>query len=515
MGTPNYMSPEQVRGERAGPPSDVFSLGAVFYEVIGGRRAFDADSMHAVLYKVTDSDPIPLAECCPDLPPIIEIFVSEGAGQGPRAPLPRRKRDARGPRAVPPGPRRLARGSGGHRLLARGPDHDPAAQRSGRPRRRGSNRPTSAAGTTPVAASRRIRPVGLAASMPGTTVLASLGPKGSEDRLETAGGTRQRRRGPTPPSRPAIRPAPSRAPLYIGATAVAVLIAAGALVAPEAPAGSRAPAPEDRQAKALVSVAVEAQLDAARRSLEFKDLEGAIAAAGKALQLDPGQRRGPGHRRDAPALRSTRSRPGARGARGGGRPATWTGPARRSRRCSPSCRSTPWPANCRRSSPAASRRRRTRRRRRWLARPRPHAAPAPALFAPTRKRPRWPGARNRRTARSSTPRRRSSSAKPSAPTRSRGATPSTRREADAAAGHDPPWSAADDLRSRGAHQRPRTAPDAGSAAPPPIVAATPPATPLPKTDAERRGGGAPARRQPQACDRGEGPGALQESCGPA
>ncbi len=47
------------------------------------------------------------------------------------------------------------------------------------------------------------------------------------------------------------------------------------------------PPPADSQAKAMVSVALEAQLEAARRSYEFKDLEGAMAGAEKALQLDP------------------------------------------------------------------------------------------------------------------------------------------------------------------------------------------------------------------------------------
>ncbi len=68
MGTPNYMSPEQVRGDRSDARSDVFSLGCVLYELLSGRRAFDADSMHAVLFKVMQAEPDPLEKVAPDVP---------------------------------------------------------------------------------------------------------------------------------------------------------------------------------------------------------------------------------------------------------------------------------------------------------------------------------------------------------------------------------------------------------------------------------------------------------------
>jgi eukaryotic-like serine/threonine-protein kinase len=69
MGTPNYMSPEQVRGEKATTRSDVFSLGAVFYELLGGRKPFDAESLPAILYQVMQLEPEPLERVRPDLPP--------------------------------------------------------------------------------------------------------------------------------------------------------------------------------------------------------------------------------------------------------------------------------------------------------------------------------------------------------------------------------------------------------------------------------------------------------------
>jgi len=45
LGTPQYMSPEQARGEPAGPPSDIFSLGLILYALMTGKPAFDADSL--------------------------------------------------------------------------------------------------------------------------------------------------------------------------------------------------------------------------------------------------------------------------------------------------------------------------------------------------------------------------------------------------------------------------------------------------------------------------------------
>ncbi|MFN7990350.1 MAG: protein kinase [Thermoanaerobaculia bacterium] len=60
MGTVGYMSPEQVRGENAAPPSDVFSFGAVLWEMATGRRAFRGDTAVETLHAILKSDPPPL-----------------------------------------------------------------------------------------------------------------------------------------------------------------------------------------------------------------------------------------------------------------------------------------------------------------------------------------------------------------------------------------------------------------------------------------------------------------------
>ncbi|MFN2633493.1 MAG: serine/threonine-protein kinase [Thermoanaerobaculia bacterium] len=57
MGTAGYISPEQVRGRRADPRSDIFSLGAVYYEMLTGRRAFMRDTPVDTLGAVLRDDP--------------------------------------------------------------------------------------------------------------------------------------------------------------------------------------------------------------------------------------------------------------------------------------------------------------------------------------------------------------------------------------------------------------------------------------------------------------------------
>ena len=68
MGTPNYIAPELVKGLSYDHRVDIFSLGVTIYEMLAGRRPFDAENDYAIIYKVASEEPVPLDEFRGDLP---------------------------------------------------------------------------------------------------------------------------------------------------------------------------------------------------------------------------------------------------------------------------------------------------------------------------------------------------------------------------------------------------------------------------------------------------------------
>jgi eukaryotic-like serine/threonine-protein kinase len=75
MGTVGYMSPEQVRGRPVDHRSDIFSLGAILYEMLSGRRAFAGDSSIETLNAILKEDPPDLSGTGRPLPPALERIV--------------------------------------------------------------------------------------------------------------------------------------------------------------------------------------------------------------------------------------------------------------------------------------------------------------------------------------------------------------------------------------------------------------------------------------------------------
>jgi formylglycine-generating enzyme required for sulfatase activity/dienelactone hydrolase len=76
VGTPAYMSPEQADGRYVDAHSDVFSFGAVLYEMLSGRRAFNGSSPLSIMAAVLQHQPTPLATLCPGIPPPLDRVVT-------------------------------------------------------------------------------------------------------------------------------------------------------------------------------------------------------------------------------------------------------------------------------------------------------------------------------------------------------------------------------------------------------------------------------------------------------
>ncbi|MBC3766665.1 protein kinase domain-containing protein [Neptunicella marina] len=68
LGTPRYMSPEQALGEEADGRSDLFSVGAIMYEMLTGKKAFDASNIGTLMTQITQKQPAPIQDFCPNIP---------------------------------------------------------------------------------------------------------------------------------------------------------------------------------------------------------------------------------------------------------------------------------------------------------------------------------------------------------------------------------------------------------------------------------------------------------------
>ena len=76
LGTVSYMSPEQAQGKKVDTRSDIFSFGAVLYEMATGSRAFEGESSLSTLSSILRDEPRPVIEVAPDVPPTLEaVFV--------------------------------------------------------------------------------------------------------------------------------------------------------------------------------------------------------------------------------------------------------------------------------------------------------------------------------------------------------------------------------------------------------------------------------------------------------
>jgi len=83
VGTFQYMSPEQVEGKDADPRSDIFALGAVLYEMVSGKRAFEGKTTASVLAAVLERQPAPISSIQPTTPQALDHTVKRCLAKDP------------------------------------------------------------------------------------------------------------------------------------------------------------------------------------------------------------------------------------------------------------------------------------------------------------------------------------------------------------------------------------------------------------------------------------------------
>ena len=77
LGTPRYMSPEQAAGLSVDGRSDLFSLGAIFYELLTGKKAFDSNNVATLIFQIMHKDPPPLRTTVPNVPVGLQRIVAK------------------------------------------------------------------------------------------------------------------------------------------------------------------------------------------------------------------------------------------------------------------------------------------------------------------------------------------------------------------------------------------------------------------------------------------------------
>jgi len=78
-----YMSPEQVRGERVDARSNFFSLGALFYEMVTDRKAFDREDAESLRQSILESSPVPPMHVNPKLNPVLSDLIMKALAKDP------------------------------------------------------------------------------------------------------------------------------------------------------------------------------------------------------------------------------------------------------------------------------------------------------------------------------------------------------------------------------------------------------------------------------------------------
>ncbi len=290
MGTPNYMSPEQVRGQKADARSDIFSLGAVFYELLTYHKAFDAESLHAILFQVLESEPESPRQWVPELPEILVQIVEKALAKDPterfrhagelREALRIAAQVLTGELDEEAGIAAVVEPSAGEATIIDTSGSEPTLIAPP------GTEPPSPAATKD--GSRR----GATLARARTLTTAKGGTAMGSRAARTAFPARSRVQ-PVPAPKSAPPPPASRLPLYLGGGVLLAVVAAVAVymaMRPGRPSGGTPSAGKDlsrEQVGALTDALVVSQVELARENLKDKNYEEALAQAERALKLDP------------------------------------------------------------------------------------------------------------------------------------------------------------------------------------------------------------------------------------
>jgi eukaryotic-like serine/threonine-protein kinase len=275
MGTPFYMSPEQVRGEKVDARSDIFSIGSVFYELLTDHKPFTAESMHAVLFQVLQNEPESVRRWAPDVPGIVAEVVEKCLAKEAA------QRFADGGElrdALSAVHRAIDEGRGDSSSLAAEMPTEGQATIVERPKVARSGRGPGSSPRLAVAGATALRRAPEANVEEQATMVGTAGTvRGAVTR---SGGSRTVRAGtPTPELA-------SRAKLFaaVGVVVVLALGGAGYLFLKPGPAPPSPPPPSADGG--LTKSLVDTQLALARRQLDDKDWKGAAHQAEQVLKLD-------------------------------------------------------------------------------------------------------------------------------------------------------------------------------------------------------------------------------------
>jgi serine/threonine-protein kinase len=83
LGTPRYMSPEQISGQPVDQRSDIFSLGIVLYEMLTGTRLFAGENIEQVQHLILQTEHVPPTRQVPGLPPMVDFVVARALKKDP------------------------------------------------------------------------------------------------------------------------------------------------------------------------------------------------------------------------------------------------------------------------------------------------------------------------------------------------------------------------------------------------------------------------------------------------